>query len=95
MPFRFAINQLSGALTLQEATVDYETDKQYLLEVTAGNNPEGNTVYPSATTTVTVNVIDKNDNVPTFSTTPITITVAENDIGRQVANPTVGRLKFL
>lgn len=65
-PGYFAIDPSTGVLSLI-SLVNYESDKQLYFNVTA---TDGGTPSLSDTASVTVVVIDANDNSPKFPTTP-------------------------
>ena len=77
----FNIDAVSGLITTK-STLDYETKKLYKYSVTAtdkGTSPH------TATTTVTVNIRDVNDNTPAFTGSPYNTTVNEDvSIGTSV-----------
>ena len=77
----FNIDAVSGLITTK-STLDYETKKLYKYNVTAtdkGTSPN------TATTTVTVNIRDVNDNTPAFTGSPYNTTVNEDvSIGTSV-----------
>ncbi|XP_074651637.1 protein dachsous-like [Tubulanus polymorphus] len=67
----FTIDKLSGKVTLAKP-LDYEKRHQYTLRIQATD-----TVHP-VTTDLVVNVIDENDNAPTFARNSYTISLPEN-----------------
>jgi len=71
----FALDTASGAITTA-ATLDRETQDTYVLIVRAS---DGGTGPKTATVTVTITVLDYNDNNPAFSQALYTGTVTEND----------------
>ncbi|KAL7022348.1 hypothetical protein ACKWTF_012208 [Chironomus riparius] len=70
----FAIDSMSGEVTLTKP-LDYETMKSYRLVVRA---QDGGTPPKTNTTTLSVNVIDANDNAPRFYSSQIQETVLES-----------------
>ena len=71
----FYIDRASGALVLKQA-LDYEVLTSYLLTVTA---TDGDLTSPkSSSVNVTVMLRDENDNVPTFTPTVYSVTIAED-----------------
>jgi hypothetical protein len=70
---QFAINSVSGQLTVAKATIDFETKSQYALQVKAQDN--GNPAN-SRTANITVNIANLNE-APTFLL-PTTFTIPEN-----------------
>ena len=74
---KFAIDEVSGEVTITES-VDYDQDdKSYVLEIMAMNNDGSDR---NRTVTVAFEVIDFNDNSPNCSKTLYTASVAENVI---------------
>ena len=74
----FRIDEETGIITTAKK-LDYETQKTYSFTVTARDQgPQGGN---SGSTTVTVNVLDVNDNSPLFKGTPYVAVVNEN-VGR-------------
>lgn len=70
----FAIDSVSGEVTLTKP-LDYEVMKSYRLVVRA---QDGGTPPKTNTTTLSVNVIDSNDNAPRFYSSQIQETVLES-----------------
>jgi hypothetical protein len=70
----FFINPDDGTITTASA-LDYETKKIYMFTVVARDQGSGNR---HGQTTVTVNVLDINDNAPSFVGTPYVANVKEN-----------------
>lgn len=70
----FAIDSMSGEVTLTKP-LDYEVMKSYRLVVRA---QDGGTPPKTNTTTLSVNVIDSNDNAPRFYSSQIQETVLES-----------------
>ena len=68
----FSINSTSGVVTLV-GSLDYETTTEYTVEVTA-SNPDG----LSTQHTLTLHVLNENDNSPIFTMDPYTASVAEH-----------------
>ncbi|XP_069943885.1 protein dachsous-like [Cherax quadricarinatus] len=81
----FGIFPNSGSLYLKEV-LDRETRDRYVLTVVATDN---GTPVSTASTTVTINVLDANDNTPAFSRQIYEFTVEENlDTGAVVGSVT-------
>lgn len=81
---KFEINRASGAI-LVVAPLDHETTSHYLLEVKL--NMDSDTNSEEAMVTLEIEVLDVNDECPTFPQDPMTITVSENHgIGSPVWN---------
>ena len=75
---KFILNASSGVLKLV-ATLDYETTPSYTLVIHArDNDPAGNVKF--VVFTVHVNVLDMNDNAPTFSQSQYEVNVAEDAV---------------
>ena len=75
---RFAINPETGELTVA-APLDYESTQEYLVGVAANDG-----AY-RAQTTVTIDVLDRNDNAPEFDRAPYRFTVMQGqDVGYSV-----------
>ena len=71
---RFAIGASTGALSV--ATVlDFETTAQYVLTIHAS---DGGSPSLTGTATVTVDVVDQNDNAPDFGTTRFDLRIASD-----------------
>lgn len=70
----FAIDSMSGEVSLTKP-LDYEAMKSYRLVIRA---QDGGTPPKTNTTTLTVNVIDANDNAPRFYSTQLQETVLES-----------------
>ena len=68
----FSINSTSGVVTLV-GSLDYETTTEYTVMVTA-SNPDG----LSTQNTLTIYVLNENDNSPIFTMDPYTTSVAEH-----------------
>ncbi|KAL8559117.1 hypothetical protein ACOMHN_046165 [Nucella lapillus] len=81
---RFAINRNSGTITTVDA-LDYETQSQYLLVVEAADSAVDRR---SSTVTVTVNVLDVEDNVPIFVRSLYEASVVENSVNALVITVT-------
>ena len=69
----FAIDETSGAVMLAK-TLDYERKKQYLLAIKASDSVH------EARTTLTVNVVDENDNAPVFRQQSYSTTLPEKTV---------------
>ena len=77
----FIINENDGTITTA-IQLDYEKLKSYTFTVIARDQGPGNNM---GNTTVTVNVIDINDNAPSFVGTPYVTSVKEDaDLGTPV-----------
>ena len=70
----FKINENDGTITIV-SKLDYETKTSYSFTVIAQDQGPGDS---SGSTTVTVNVIDVNDNAPAFLGTPYVAVIKEN-----------------
>lgn len=70
----FAIDSMSGEVSLTKP-LDYETMKSYRLVI---RSQDGGTPPKTNTTTLTVNVVDANDNAPRFYSSQIQETVMES-----------------
>ena len=81
----FTINANSGQITTVQA-LDYETQNQYLLIVEAA---DGAIDRRSSTVTVTIQVLDVEDNVPVFVRTLYEVSVPENSNTALVTTVTV------
>ncbi|XP_045523939.1 cadherin-related tumor suppressor isoform X1 [Pieris brassicae] len=73
---KFILDEATGQLFINRP-LDRETLDHYKLLVMAHDS--GQTVRLSATTTITVNVLDENDNVPVFSQTDLKVSVLETE----------------
>ena len=69
----FSINDTTGAITLN-ANLDYETETEHIVTVMVAN-PDG---LSSPSHSITINVIDENDNSPVFSLNSNMASVEEN-----------------
>ncbi len=58
--------------------LDYELEREYVLQVCASNEGEPTSAHPTATQTVTVSVTDENDNSPSCTICPFHMSVDEN-----------------
>ena len=84
--FRFTINSQSGEISTVQA-LDYESQSQYVLQVEAIDSAVDRRV---GTSSVTVNVIDVQDEIPIFVQVSISTSVNENaNLGTVVATVTV------
>ncbi|XP_035826841.1 protocadherin Fat 4, partial [Aplysia californica] len=77
----FVVNLQSGVITAR-VPLDYEQQRQYLIPVVARDTARNRL---SSTATVTVNVLDIQDNVPLFVRTNYVETVPENEANILVA----------
>ncbi|XP_075694659.1 cadherin-1-like [Rhinoderma darwinii] len=82
----FAINPLSGMISVLQTGLDREKYPQYTLIVTA-TDQEGKGFVTSATAVITVT--DTNDNPPIFNPKTYTEQVPENEVNFEVARLTV------
>ena len=79
----FEIDSSTGEISVAQ-TLDRETEDEYTLIVTATDNDEDSPLETNVT--VTIEVLDVNDNTPTFPSTPTTFTISETlRVGRHVA----------
>ncbi|XP_045494732.1 cadherin-related tumor suppressor [Colias croceus] len=73
---KFMLDEATGQLFINKP-LDRETTDRYRLVVVAHDS--GQTVRLSATTTITVDVLDENDNAPVFSQTQLKVAVLETE----------------
>lgn len=71
---RFTIESSTGALSVANA-LDYETTTQYILTIYGS---DGGSPSLTGTASVTVNVLDQNDNAPAFSSTRLDLRVGSD-----------------
>ena len=76
----FIINQSNGKITTK-STLDFETKQSYQFQVVA---TDGGQTAQSGTTTVTVNVVDVNDNKPKFGGTYAESIREDKPVGQSV-----------
>jgi len=71
------INSTTGELYVA-ASLDYEREQLFLVEVIASDNPGGSS-HNMETQFITIRVEDINDNSPVFTQSLYTVTVKENE----------------
>lgn len=72
----FQIDSTSGEIRLKpDAKLDYETRKQYELNIIAAD--QGQSIQKSSSMTLIINVQDSNDNVPTFEEETFATSISE------------------
>ncbi|XP_059353975.1 desmoglein-2-like protein [Carassius carassius] len=74
----FAVHKDNGAISVNNPTIDREEHKSFILTVQAADmygSPEGN----SATTTVFIDILDVNDNIPTLEKDEFSASIDENE----------------
>ena len=72
----FEIDAINGVVSLQES-LDYETDTEYQLEVVAEDSGSPSL---TATATLTVFVLDRNDNPPSFAQDQYSVAILETHV---------------
>ncbi|KAL4239383.1 hypothetical protein ACF0H5_000200 [Mactra antiquata] len=73
----FDIDPITGNITVNES-LDRETINEFNLLIIAKDNPEDEKVQKTAQESITVNILDVNDNAPKFSKEIYTADVVEN-----------------
>ena len=72
----FSLDPSTGVIKLAKS-LDYESKTQHVLTVKAA---DGGTQARETTTTVTINVLDANDNLPTCDEMSIVVTIPESRV---------------
>ncbi|XP_026123649.1 cadherin-5 [Carassius auratus] len=75
----FSINN-EGKITTMTSSLDREKQSQYLISIQAKDMPDVSNSGNSATTVVTINIDDVNDNIPTFKKGEYHFNVREDSI---------------
>ena len=78
---RFTVNSTSGAIGISQP-LDFDTTQSHTFIVIATDG--GGFNARSDTATITVTILDLNDNFPTFQNLPNTVTVPENENGKRI-----------
>ncbi|XDV41905.1 hypothetical protein PO909_010686 [Leuciscus waleckii] len=73
----FAVNKDNGTISVNNPTLDREEHSSYVLTVQAADmygGPQGN----SATASITIDILDVNDNIPTLEKDEFSVSIDEN-----------------
>ncbi|XP_070545455.1 LOW QUALITY PROTEIN: cadherin-23-like [Ptychodera flava] len=84
----FAVEPTTGIVRVKKHTLDREITDQYVLTITAKDNPDNPTNARRDGTELIVNILDENDQPPVFSQTSYTGSVMENAPGIPVTMDT-------